>query len=63
MRYSGIGGQAVMEGVMMKNGGKYAVAVRKGNQELVVETSEYSGVASNKKIKKLPIFRGVFNFI
>ena len=34
MRYSGIGGQAVMEGVMMKNGGKYAVAVRKGNQEL-----------------------------
>ena len=63
MRYSGIGGQAVIEGVMMKNGGKYAVAVRKGNQELVVETSEYSGVASNKKIKKLPIFRGVFNFI
>lgn len=63
MRYSGIGGQAVMEGVMMKNGDKYAVAVRKGNQELVVETSEYSGVASNKKIKKLPIFRGVFNFI
>ncbi len=63
MRYSGIGGQAVMEGVMMKNGDKYAVAVRKGDQELVVETSEYSGVASNKKIKKLPIFRGVFNFI
>ena len=28
-RYSGIGGQAVLEGVMMKNKEKYAVAVRK----------------------------------
>ncbi len=38
MKSSNIGGQAVMEGVMMKNGDKYAVAVRKENQEIVVKT-------------------------
>ena len=63
MKYSGIGGQAVMEGVMMKNGDKYAVAVRKPDQEIAVETSDYSGVVQNKKIKKLPILRGVFSFV
>ena len=63
MRYSGIGGQAVMEGVMMKNQDKYAVAVRKPDHEIVVEVSEYSGIMQDKKIKNMPIFRGVFNFI
>ena len=38
MRPSGIGGQAVIEGVMMKSGNKYAIAVRKPNKEIVVET-------------------------
>ena len=63
MRYSGIGGQAVMEGVMMKNGDKYAVAVRKPDHEIAVEISEYTGIIKNKKIKNIPILRGVFNFI
>ena len=63
MRYSGIGGQAVMEGVMMKNQEKYAVAVRKPNQEIVVEVSEYTGLVKSKKIKNIPILRGVINFI
>ena len=63
MRYSGIGGQAVMEGVMMKNQDKYAVAVRKPNQEIVVEVSEYTGLVKNKKMKNIPILRGVINFI
>lgn len=63
MRYSGIGGQAVMEGVMMKNQEKYAVAVRKPDNEIVVEVSEYKGSIKNKKIKNIPILRGVFNFI
>lgn len=63
MRYSGIGGQAVMEGVMMKNQEKYAVAVRKPDQEIVVEVSEYTGLTKNKKIKNMPIVRGVINFI
>ena len=39
MKPSGIGGQAVIEGVMMKNGNKYAVAVRKPNNEIVIETN------------------------
>lgn len=63
MRYSGIGGQAVMEGVMMKNQDKYAVAVRKPDREIVVEVAEYNGLPINKKIKNMPILRGVFNFI
>lgn len=63
MKYSGIGGQAVMEGVMMKNGDAYAVAVRKPDQEIAVEISNYSGVVQNKKIKKLPVLRGIFNFV
>ncbi len=63
MRYSGIGGQAVMEGVMMKNHEKYAVAVRKPDQEIVVETSTYEGLIKNKKIRNMPILRGVFSFI
>ena len=63
MRYSGIRGQAVMEGVMMKNQEKYAVAVRKPDQEIVVETSTYEGLIKNKKIRNMPILRGVFSFI
>lgn len=63
MKYSGIGGQAVMEGVMMKNDAKYAVAVRKPDHEIIVETHEYSGLIKNKKLKNIPIFRGVFGFI
>ncbi len=63
MNYSGIGGQAVMEGVMMKKGDAYAVAVRKPNGEITVEASEYSGVISNQTIKKLPVVRGICSFL
>ena len=63
MRYSGIGGQAVMEGVMMKNQEKYAVAVRKPDHEIEVKVSEYTGIIRNKKIRNMPILRGVFSFI
>ena len=62
MGYSGIGGQAVMEGVMMKNGIHYAVAVRKPDKEIVVDAREYTGIVKNQKIKKIPILRGVINF-
>ncbi|MBR5565611.1 MAG: DUF1385 domain-containing protein [Roseburia sp.] len=63
MRYSGIGGQAVMEGVMMKNQDKYAVAVRKPDKEIEVMVSEYTGIVKNQKLKNMPIIRGVLNFI
>ena len=61
--YSGIGGHAVLEGVMMKNRDKYAVAVRKPNGEIDVEVEEYKGVCGDKKFAKLPFIRGVFAFI
>lgn len=63
MRYSGIGGQAVMEGVMMKNQEKYAVAVRKPDGEITLKISEYKGIIKNKKIRNMPVLRGVFSFI
>ena len=63
MKYSGIGGQAVMEGVMMKNQEKYAVAVRKPDHEIEVKVSEYKGIVKNKKIRNMPVLRGVFSFI
>lgn len=63
MKSSNIGGQAVMEGVMMKNADRYAVAVRKPDQEIEVKVEEYQSFIKNKKILSLPIIRGVFNFI
>ncbi len=63
MKYSDIGGQAVMEGVMMKNEEKYAIAVRKPDQEIVVEASEYPGIIKNKIIRNLPVLRGIFRFV
>ena len=61
--YSGIGGQAVLEGVMMKNKDKYAVAVRKPNGEIEVDIQNYQGVLHGKGFKELPFIRGVFNFV
>ena len=52
-----------MEGVMMKNQETYAVAVRKPDQEIIVEASEYQGIIRNQKIRNFPILRGVFSFI
>lgn len=61
--YSGIGGQAVLEGVMMKNKEKYAVAVRKPDGEIEVEVEAYEGVWHGNRMKELPFIRGIFNFI
>ena len=61
--YSGIGGQAVLEGVMMKNGDKYAVAIRKPDGEIDVQVEEYKGVCGGKSFAKIPFIRGVFAFI
>ena len=61
--YSGIGGQAVLEGVMMKNGEKYAVAVRKPDGEIEVDVENHQGVLHGNKIKEIPFIRGIFNFV
>lgn len=63
MRYSGIGGQAVMEGVMMKNQDKYAVAVRKPDNSIEVKVDHYNGVIKQEKLRNLPLVRGVVSFI
>ena len=62
-RSSGIGGQAVLEGVMMKNKDDYAVAIRKPNGEIEVEVDVFRGSLPDNKIVKLPFIRGVFNFV
>lgn len=61
--YSGIGGQAVLEGIMMKNGTAYSVAVRKPDGEIDVETGEYAGIIGDSKLTKIPFIRGIFAFI
>ena len=63
MRPSGIGGQAVLEGIMMKNKEKYSVAVRKPDGQIEVRTKVYRGIAGDSKWAKLPLIRGVVNFI
>lgn len=63
MKASGIGGQAVMEGIMMKNKEKYSLAVRLPNGEIKVETDEYKGFFAGKPFLSLPFIRGVFNFV
>ncbi len=62
-RYSGIGGQAVLEGVMMKNKEKYAVAVRKPDGQIEIELENYQSVQDKHKITQIPFIRGIFNFV
>ena len=61
--YSGIGGQAVLEGVMMKNKDDYAVAIRKADGEIDVEVDVFRGLFPESRITKIPFLRGIFNFI
>lgn len=63
MKSSNIGGQAVLEGVMMKNGDEYAVAVRKPDGEIEVKKELYQSVIKWKPLRQIPFIRGVFNFI
>ena len=62
MKYSGIGGQAVIEGIMMKNGRNYAVGVRKPDGSIEVQTREYVSFTEKHKWAALPLVRGVFAF-
>lgn len=62
MKYSGIGGQAVIEGIMMMNRNDYAVAVRRPDQEIEVKTDRYVSITQKVKILSVPFVRGVFRF-
>ena len=63
MKSSGIGGQAVMEGIRMRNGSEYSVAVRKENGEIPVKKETYKGVGSKCRLFRLPFIRGIFSFV
>ena len=63
IHYTRIGGQAVIEGVMMKGPTKIATAVRKSNGEIVVDKKDLNPATSKNKFLKLPILRGVIAFI
>lgn len=64
MKSSNIGGQAVLEGVMMKNKDSYAVAVRKPDGEIEIKKDTYKSIVGNlTALTKIPFVRGVFNFI
>ena len=60
---SGIGGQAVLEGIMMRNKEKYAVAVRKTDKTIALDVQTYKGIGGGKKILSFPFIRGIFSFI
>lgn len=62
MRYSGIGGQAVIEGIMMKNKDAYATAVRRPDGEIEVSQDTYVSLTEKYKLFSLPFVRGIFSF-
>ena len=63
MKPSGIGGQAVIEGIMMKNKDMYSVAVRKPDGEIEVNLGTYRSIVKNKMLRETPLIRGVINFV
>lgn len=63
MKKQSVGGQAVIEGVMMQSKNKRAIAVRKSNGEIVVEKNKIKSWVSEKNIDKIPFLRGAFILI
>ena len=63
MKYSGIGGQAVIEGIMMKNKDDYAVAVRKPDGQIEVVKNTYVSITEKVRLFSLPFVRGIFQFV
>ena len=64
MKSSNIGGQAVLEGIMMKHKDAYSVAVRKPDGEIIVQKDEYHSIVGKwKKLTMIPFIRVIFNFI
>ena len=63
MKPSGIGGQAVIEGIMMRNKDKYSIAVRKPDHEIEVTVRDCKLLTEKHKWMGYPIIRGVVSFI
>ena len=62
VKKTSIGGQAVLEGVMMRGPKETAIAVRKPDGEIIVEKKPINSFVQKFKINKIPIVRGVFSF-
>ena len=62
-RNSGIGGQAVIEGIMMRNRERYSIAARRPDGEIESVVKPFKSVFPVKNIEKIPILRGVASFI
>ncbi len=63
MKNSGIGGQALMEGVMMRNGGEYACSVRKPDGEIAQIKEKYKNIGGSDRLRKIPFVRGPLIFL
>lgn len=64
MKSSNIGGQAVLEGIMMKHGNEYSVAVRKPDGEICVTKNTYRSITGKLEgLTRIPFVRGMFNFV
>ena len=63
MKSSNIGGQAVMEGIMMRHKDKYSIAVRRPDQEIELKVEDYKCIFGNHGVLKKPIIRGVVSFV
>lgn len=63
MKPSNIGGQAVMEGIMMRHKDKYSIAVRRPDKEIEVKVEDYKCIFGKAKIWRKPVIRGMVSFI
>lgn len=63
MKPSNIGGQAVMEGIMMRHKDKYSIAVRRPDNEIELKVEDYKCIFGNAKIWRKPLIRGVVSFV
>ena len=63
MKPSNIGGQAVMEGIMMRHKDKYSIAVRRPDNEIELKVEDYKCVFGKAKFLKYPLIRGVVSFV
>ncbi len=63
MKRVNIGGQAVLEGIMMKGPESYALAVRKPDKEIDVQVTKYKSMGERHKALNIPVIRGIVSFI
>lgn len=63
MKYSGIGGQAVMEGIMMRNKDRYSVGIRKPDGDISVEIFDFKPYSERYLLARIPFIRGSFAFV